>query len=118
MKWTPANWIFSVIAAAFSVTGCTYSSTPVAPTPPPNAQAKSDASEADMAKIKNALAKLSPEDAVSAEKQHICPVTKEMLGTMGTPLKVDVKGKSIWICCEGCREELLANADKYIAEKK
>jgi len=28
------------------------------------------------------LAKLSPADRASAEKQHVCPVTGKMLGTM------------------------------------
>ena len=70
----------------------------------------------DMEKMKAELAKLSPEDAASAEKQHICPVSDEMLGTMGPPLKVDVNGTQVWICCEGCRKELLANPDKYLAK--
>ena len=70
----------------------------------------------DMEKMKAELAKLSPEDAALAEKQHMCPVSDEMLGTMGPPLKVDVNGTQVWICCEGCRKELLANPDKYLAK--
>ena len=72
----------------------------------------------DMEKMKAELAKLSPEDAASAEKQHMCPVSDEMLGTMGPPLKVDVNGTQAWICCEGCRKELLANPEKYLAKLK
>jgi Cu(I)/Ag(I) efflux system membrane fusion protein len=71
-----------------------------------------------MEKMKAELAKLSPEDAASAENQHFCPVSDEMLGTMGAPIKVDVNGKSVWICCEGCREDLLADPDKYLAKLK
>ncbi len=41
--------------------------------------------------MKLELAKLSPEDAASAEMQHVCPVGREMLGAMGSPVKVDVK---------------------------
>jgi YHS domain-containing protein len=37
---------------------------------------------------------------------------------MGTPLKVSVSGKDVWICCEGCREKLLANPDQYLAKLK
>jgi hypothetical protein len=70
----------------------------------------------DMEKMKAALAEMDPEDAASAEKQHICPVSGEMLGTMGVPQKVTVNGQSVWICCDGCRDKLLADPDKYLAK--
>lgn len=70
----------------------------------------------DMDKMKAELAKLPPEDAESALKQHVCPVSGEMLGVMGPPIKVEVNGKQVWICCEGCREKLLADPDKYLAK--
>lgn len=70
----------------------------------------------DMDKMKAELAKLSPEDADSAMKQHFCPISGEMLGVMGAPIKVDVNGKQVWICCEGCRDKLLADPDKYLAK--
>lgn len=75
------------------------------------------ASESEgMAKMMEGLAELSPEDKESAMKQHICPVSGEMLGSMGTPIKVDVSGRQVWICCEGCRDSLLAEPDKYLAK--
>lgn len=67
-------------------------------------------------KITEALAKLSAEDRALAEKQKVCPVSGEPLGAMGTPKKIEVKGQSIFICCEGCEEKLLANPDKYLAK--
>jgi Cu(I)/Ag(I) efflux system membrane fusion protein len=84
----------------------------------PPAGATSEKGESDMAKMKAELAKLSPDDAASAEKQHVCPVTDKMLGTMGAPQKVDVDGTTVWICCAGCREELLSNKDTYLAKLK
>jgi Cu(I)/Ag(I) efflux system membrane fusion protein len=72
----------------------------------------------DMEKMKVELVKLSPEDAASAEKQHFCPVSGDMLGTMGAPIKVDVNGRQVWICCEGCRESLLENPEEYLAKLK
>lgn len=106
------------LVSVVAFTGCGPQADNTPPKSAATSQPKSESSEVDMAAMKAELAKLSPEDAASAEKQHVCPVTKKMLGTMGAPLKVDVKGKPIWICCEGCREELLANADKYLAEAK
>jgi outer membrane murein-binding lipoprotein Lpp/YHS domain-containing protein len=70
----------------------------------------------DLEKMKAELAKLSPEDAASAEKQHLCPVSGEMLGTMGAPIKVDVNGQQVWICCDGCKKALLENPDEHLAK--
>ncbi len=69
-----------------------------------------------MEAIQKGLADLSPEDRRSATKQHVCPVSGEMLGTMGAPLKVDVDGQQVWICCEGCRDKLLEDPAKYLAK--
>jgi Cu(I)/Ag(I) efflux system membrane fusion protein len=77
-----------------------------------------DGGQTDMEKMKAELAKLSPEDAASAEQQHMCPVTGEMLGTMGAPQKVDVEGQQVWICCSGCKDKLLADPDEYLAKIK
>lgn len=66
-------------------------------------------------KVAAALSKLSDEDRTLAERQRICPVTKQPLGSMGTPPKVGVNGKPIFICCKGCEKTLLGNPDKYLA---
>jgi len=71
-----------------------------------------------MEKMKVELAKLSPEDAASAMKQHVCPVSGDMLGAMGAPIKVDLDGQQVWICCEGCRDPLLEDPAKYLAKLK
>jgi YHS domain-containing protein len=70
----------------------------------------------DMEKMSEALVSFSEEDRQSAMKQHICPVSGEMLGTMGAPQKVEVQGKTVWICCDGCKDKLLADPDKYLAK--
>ncbi|MAC52224.1 MAG: hypothetical protein CME31_06740 [Gimesia sp.] len=74
--------------------------------------------QTDMDKMKVALAKLSTEDAASAEKQHVCPVSGKMLGVMGPPQKVDANGQPVWICCDGCRDKLLSDPDVYLAKLK
>lgn len=74
------------------------------------------AGQSDMDKMMAQLAKLSPEDRASAEKQHFCPVSGDMLGLMGPPLKVEVNGQTVWICCPDCKDPLLADPDKYLAK--
>lgn len=64
------------------------------------------------------LAELSPEDRALAEKQDICPVTGEKLGSMGKPYKVTVKGQTVFLCCDGCEAKLLKEPDKYLAKLK
>ncbi|MGE4004084.1 MAG: efflux RND transporter periplasmic adaptor subunit [Planctomycetaceae bacterium] len=61
------------------------------------------------------LLELSPDDRELVQKQKICPVTELRLGPMGVPKKVDVNGTPVFICCEVCRKELLAEPDKYLA---
>lgn len=73
-------------------------------------------SRSDMEKMQAELAKLSPEDRASAEKQHFCPVSGHMLGTDGAPQKIDVNGRQVWICCGDCKDELLASPDQYLAK--
>ncbi|MBX3436993.1 MAG: efflux RND transporter periplasmic adaptor subunit, partial [Planctomycetaceae bacterium] len=63
--------------------------------------------------ITAALAKLSAEDRVLAEEQRLCPVADFPLGSMGTPPKVHLDGKVVFICCEGCRERLVSQPEKY-----
>jgi Cu(I)/Ag(I) efflux system membrane fusion protein len=67
-------------------------------------------------KIAAALAELSEEDRALAEKQRICPISEKPLGSMGVPPKVEVDGRTVFICCEGCRKPLLADPDRYLAK--
>jgi hypothetical protein len=57
---------------------------------------------------------LNAADRRAAEKQKTCPVTDELLGSMGTPVKLKVKGRTVFLCCAGCKGKLLKNPDKYL----
>jgi Cu(I)/Ag(I) efflux system membrane fusion protein len=112
-----------VFAITLSLAGCNSGGSNKANSPPTGESASSSKqntghahSAADEEKAKAVLAKLSPEDAASAQKQHVCLVAGELLGSMGPPKKVDVNGQQVWICCEGCRDKLLANPEKYLAK--
>lgn len=130
---------FAGVIAAVGLWGCGARSTPVATPETPktsttktqddgdghhhghehhsgNGDHASHEGHGDMAKMKEGLAKLSGPDRASAEKQHICPVTGEMLGAMGQPIKLSVKGQDVWICCDGCRKSLESDPDKYMAK--
>jgi len=89
-----------------------HPSTPPAK-PDSAAPATSPAPAADPEVEKN-LAKLSPEDQALARKQKKCPVTGEPLGSMGVPPKVQVKGRTVFLCCDGCEAALKKEPDKYL----
>jgi len=57
-------------------------------------------------------------DAEAIAKQKVCPVMDEPLGGMGTPGKVNVKGKAVYICCAGCAKKLAAEPEKFLAVLK
>ncbi|MCI0335252.1 MAG: hypothetical protein L0228_18740 [Planctomycetes bacterium] len=133
MRTNFAIALLLLLGLAWGFVGCS-SSTPRSPTTPDSAAtdehdhtdhdlADHHASEAGNegsanADIVAAFAKLSADDRALAEKQRICPVTGELLGSMGAPIKVDVAGQPVFICCEGCQENLLAKPDEYLAKLK
>jgi hypothetical protein len=77
--------------------------------------AQSEQSDDDPQVIAAAMASLSPEDRAIAKQQKICPVTGDTLGALGRPVKVDLNGKSVFICCGYCKGALKKEPDKYLA---
>ena len=109
MKTMPLAFSLFLSVALSSVPGCNSPSEPPAQTQGAGEGDHDHGSgdgKSDMEKMKENLAKLSAEDAASAEKQHICPVSGDMLGTMGPPIKVHVKDQDIWVCCEHCIDKV------------
>lgn len=86
--------------------------------PPAALGAKPSASETKPAAKADpeGLKELSPDDRALAEKQAICPVSKEPLGSMGTPVKVAVGSQTVFLCCSGCEEDFRKDPQKYLAQ--
>lgn len=57
---------------------------------------------------------LSPADRELAHKQKICPVTGEDLDSMGGPVKVEIAGHTVFLCCNGCEKALRRSPEKYL----
>lgn len=62
------------------------------------------------------VAKLSVADQYAALQQRTCPVTRQPLGSMGTPMRISVMGQSVFVCCEGCVNRLKSDPQKYLAK--
>lgn len=62
------------------------------------------------------LSKLSAEDRALAEAQGTCPVlTGSRLGSMGKPVKVNLDGKPVFLCCPGCEEKATGDPKTVLA---
>lgn len=65
------------------------------------------------AELKN-IAKLTPEDQKLAIAQRLCPVTGEPLGSMGMPIKIELAGTKVFLCCKACVKRAEANVTKVL----
>jgi hypothetical protein len=63
------------------------------------------------------IALLPVADQKYALAQRTCPVTGDLLGADGKPMKVKLRGRTVFVCCEGCRDDLQANPLKYLAKR-
>lgn len=69
------------------------------------------------AKIETALAKLPKADRALADAQRYCPMMDTMrLGAMGTPMKVMIDGKPVFLCCAGCEDDAITEGKKTLAK--
>ena len=82
----------------------------------PTSTSKASAVESLDPEISEALAGLNKEDRSLANSQKYCAVmTESLLGSMGTPLKVEVNGHPVFLCCKGCKAKALRDAEATLA---
>ena len=67
--------------------------------------------------LKN-IAKLPPEDQKLALAQRICPVAGEPLGSMGVPIKIELEGQVVFLCCKACVKQARENPGKVLEKLK
>ena len=54
------------------------------------------------------------DDEALIAAQKTCPVSGEELGSMGTPLKMTVGDKAVFLCCKGCVKAFNKDPQKYL----
>jgi hypothetical protein len=59
---------------------------------------------------------LSAADRALAARQKVCPVTGQPLDSMGGPVRVEVAGRTVFICCKGCEAALRKDPAKYLSK--
>jgi YHS domain-containing protein len=114
MKFPKTVLAFSIVTTIAIITfvGCCQqcSTTPEAPS------ATATAIPPELIEFKETIQKLPEDEWAAVYKQKICPVSGGALGAMGTPIKVAVEGRDVYICCEGCRKSLEADPEKYLSK--
>lgn len=61
-------------------------------------------------------AKLPAGERAAVDAQEWCAVsTDERLGSMGPPLKLELKGQPVYLCCKGCKKTAERDPDKTLA---
>ena len=98
---------FLLVGVAVALSGC--------------GQPKAEPLAAPVAEVDDAskpagLASLSAADREAALAQKTCPVSGQPLGSMGTPPKVRVDERDVFICCASCEAPLLDDPAKHLAK--
>lgn len=81
----------------------------------PSHSAKAESHAAGMTDVQQKnLAKLSPDDQQAAAKQGVCPISGDPLGAMGMPVKIELDGHTVFLCCEDCRADAMKKKDEVL----
>ena len=119
VSWMSGSCSAALAMFAFGCQTQTAPSTTGAPTAPVHADGDDQHTDDDdhgESDIAVALGKLSAEDRKAAEAQKYCAVLSgSLLGSMGTPLKLEIKGESVFLCCSGCKSKAMESPDKTLA---
>ena len=70
----------------------------------PMPTAPSRSSEVSIPAEMKGVALLPANEQAAALRQRTCPVNGELLGSIGKPIRVDVSGRSVYVCCAGCEK--------------
>ncbi len=104
--WTSLTTVLGVAV----LTGCggTSSSTPAKEVPATAAKGEVDEVAAERAK-------LSAQDRALVDAQELCAVSNdERLGSMGAPIKLDIQGQAVFVCCKSCQRKAEADPEKTL----
>lgn len=114
-SWKMASGLLFLVAVALAV-GCQTQTPPATTTSSEQASHDERPDEATDPKVSEEMAKLSPQDQSIAKAQQFCAVMKRSrLGSMGMPIKFEIKGEPVFVCCSRCKAKALKNPDETLA---
>ena len=56
-----------------------------------------------------------PSQAVDL-RNTVCPVSGDHLGNMGAPVKITAEGRTFYLCCKSCQDDVKADPKAVIAK--
>ncbi|MGA2034082.1 MAG: efflux RND transporter periplasmic adaptor subunit [Thermoguttaceae bacterium] len=80
---------------------------------PSDASQKLDLSPFSAEDLKN-IEQLPEADRKLALAQRLCPVTGAALGSMGVPVKITLRGQTVFLCCKGCVGKAKRSPDEML----
>ena len=111
------NYLFAAVALSFALAGCggTTGTIPVKPAPTTASTPASSRPAAD--EVAAERVKLPADERQQVEAQEWCAVLSDnCLGEMGKPEKIELDGKPVYLCCEGCIKKAKADPDATLAK--
>ena len=107
------------VAILFLVSSGCSDQPPASPLATAERPASPPTQRAEVDEVAAARKKLSAEDRILVDAQEWCVVmTDERLGSMGPPVKLTIKGETVFICCKGCKKSAEAKPDETLAKLK
>ena len=82
---------------------------------PKTENAPSSATKLGAEEIAN-IKKLPAAEQSAALAQMVCPVSDGPLGAMGKPIKATAEGRTFYLCCDHCEDEVKSNPKAVIAK--
>ena len=67
-----------------------------------------------ISKLKVTIAALTKADQSGIARQKVCPVLGTKLGGHGTPVKVLIGERPVYLCCKGCLGEVQKDPEQYL----
>jgi YHS domain-containing protein len=114
MSWKLSTLVLALLGCLASSLMAGNRSAPWQHPGPANNRLATDLRSVPAAGDANALAEAKPTDKELIEQQKTCPVSDQPLGSMGKPVKVVYKGRTVFLCCRGCKKTFLADPEKYL----
>ncbi len=111
--------LFGLSITVAALAGCVGSSGTAQVATPATTQTTSKSEAAPTDEVAQERAKLAPAERALVEAQEWCVVQNdERLGStsMGAPIKLDIKGQPVFVCCAGCKRKALADPDATLAK--
>ncbi|HEX4142885.1 MAG TPA: hypothetical protein VHY91_04985 [Pirellulales bacterium] len=114
-KWTGPLGI-ALVCAAVATWGCSKSERLAADRHDHDHHGHDHHASATVDDIEANLAKLSASDRKLAEAQGFCVIrTDEALGSVGVPYKLTIHDRTVFLCCEHCKDAALKNPQTTLA---